>query len=148
MDATASSPGSTSASSPQSCASETTGADKLTQSGTSATPPPIMHPISSSNQVPSSPVTTPVKPEQMTDRWGAKSPQQTFHLGFHSPTSPHTNPILTSPDGLSSFGAPPMQTTIPYSSSTVPLNVMGHPSPFANTYPQSLSRYPSHPSQC
>lgn len=110
---------------------------------TSATPPPALPP---SNQIPSSPVTTPVKPEQIDNRWGATSPQQTFAPGFRSPTSPHTNPIMTPPSdgGMPSFGAPQMQTTIPYSSSTVPLNVMGHAAPYANTYPQSLSRY----SQC
>ncbi|XP_064401590.1 homeobox protein otx5-like isoform X2 [Halichondria panicea] len=133
-EATASSPGSTTASSPQSCASETI--DKTTP--TVPTTPPI---VPSLPPMSTSPVTTPVKPDHIETRWGATSPQQNFATGFRSPTSPPPNSILTSPsdNGISPFNAPQLHATIPYSSSTVPLNVMGHHTHFGTTYP--MSRY-------
>lgn len=132
-EATASSPGSTTASSPQSCASETV--DKTTP--TVPTPPPVVQPLP---PISSSPVTTPVKPDHIETRWGATSPQHTYTPGFRSPTSPPPNPIMTPPsdNGLPPFSGP-LQTTIPYSSSSVPLNVMGHHSQFGTSYP--MSRY-------
>ena len=133
-EANASSPGSTTASSPQSCASETI--DKTTSNV--PTTPPI---VPSLPQMSTSPVTTPVKPDHIETRWGATSPHQNFAPGFRSPTSPPPNSILTSPsdNGISPFNSPQLHTTIPYSSSTVPLNVMGHHTHFGTSYP--MSRY-------
>lgn len=156
--ATASSPGSTSASSPQSCASETTGTghasgEKGGRPSVSATPPPqapaapSVHTPTAQNptHLPSSPVNTvtPIKPEQV-DRWTASSPPNAFAAGFQSPTSP--NSVMSPPSaGLPPFNPQLSQTSIPpYSSATVPLNVMGHPPPSFSAYSQPLSRYTPH----
>jgi len=58
------------------------------------------------------------------------------------PYNPPTNPILTPPSDnvIPSFSTQQLQSSIPYSTSTVPLNVMGH-AQFGNSYP--LSRYSS-----
>ena len=148
--ATASSPGSTSASSPQSCASETTSGsgEKGGRPSVSATPPPqgpappSVHTPTAQNpsHLPSSPVST-VKPEQV-DRWTPGSPPNAFTApGFQSPTSPSS--VMSPPSaGLPPFNPQLSQTTIsPYSSATVPLNVMGHPPPVFSAYSQPLSRY-------
>ena len=158
--ATASSPGSTSASSPQSCASETTSGtghssgEKGGRPSVSATPPPQapaapnVHTATAPNpsHLPNSPVNTvtPIKPEQV-DRWTAGSPPNAFTApGFQSPTSP--NSVMSPPSaGLPPFNPQLTQTAIPpYSSATVPLNVMGHPPPAFSAYSQPLSRYTPH----
>lgn len=122
----------------------------------SATPPPqapaapTVHTPTAPNptHLPSSPINTvtPVKPEQV-DRWTAGSPPNAFTApGFQSPTSP--NSVMSPPSaGLPPFNPQLAQTAIPpYSSATVPLNVMGHPPPAAafSAYTQPLSRYTPH----
>lgn len=144
--ATASSPGSTTASSPQSCASETTTStpvEKIPPTIAATPPPQLQNPPPGNTQLPHSPISTPIKPE--IDRWGAGSPPGNFgQSGFHSPTSPHGSVVSPSSAGLPPFNSPLHgQSNLPYSSSTVPLNVMGHNSGhFTNTYPPPpLSRY-------
>lgn len=134
--ATASSPGSTTASSPQSCASETTTTSTpIEKAPPTTTPPPPLPPQATMklSPLPSSPITTPVKPEHI-ERW-ASSPTTGYPPQFHSPTSPNTVISPQPTQGLASFGVPPNQSSVPYSSTTVPLNVMGH----TNAY--SLPRY-------
>ena len=148
--ATASSPGSTTASSPQSCASETnnsttnTQVEKVAPAAMAATPPAQAPTVPKSLEpLPTSPMTTsnPIKPEQV-DRWGS-SPPNAFPPGFRSPTSPPTSIVSPQSAGLPSFT--PQPQAIPYSSSTVPLNVMGHSyTPVTNAYHHQVSRYTPH----
>ena len=77
------------------------------------------------------------------ERWTNSSPTGGFgQSGFHSPTSPHDSVVSPSSAGLPSFSSTLQgQATSPYSSPTVPLNMLPHASHFSTAYPPPLSRY-------
>ena len=108
----------------------------------------------SSNPLPPSPASPSIKPEHM-EQWTHSPPS--FAQSFASPTSPASGSIV-SPHTASlpspftfppSHRAPPQN--IPYSTSTLPLSVMGHqsiPYSISGTYAgpgqQSIPRYSPH----
>lgn len=141
---TASSPGSTTASSPQSCASETTSSTPIekvppTMAATPppALPPPPQAPPGAAQLPPQTPTSPTIKPEQV-ERWANSPPGGFPQSGFQSPTSPHGSVVSPPSAGLPPFNSPlHAQNSHPYSSPTVPLNVMG----YSSTYPPPLSRF-------